>query len=268
VVVGTAVLLARGDILDVAVITVVDARNARGEAVTERAGHRALNDRLVVTPVSQADIAVERAGRLVRDELHRAAGGIAAEQRALRPAQCLHPSEVENRETRRSDRAGVAIVLIDRDRRFLLVAIVVLRNPAHVEHDLRGAIGVVLEVGDRRNHVDRAGDAAVLDVLLAQHRNRDADVLQPLFALLRGDNDIAFGRSLFALWGILGQGRSGAEPKGNGAQRKSCAREAGGAVHGGGAHHGSVPLDCRASQGCSHPDSPILWSCACQDAAY
>ena len=136
-VVRATIGLTRSDVLDVAVVMIVDSRDPNSELVGHRARQRALEDGLVIAAIGSGDIAAEAVGGLVRDELDGAASGVAPKQRALRPAQGFGSGKVEDREARGVDRACVTIVLIDRDRGLLLVAIIVLRNAADVEHDLR-----------------------------------------------------------------------------------------------------------------------------------
>ena len=168
--------------------------NAALHAVAERAGQRAVQDDLVVAADRQVGVTLEFIRRLSRDELDCAAGGVAAEQRSLRAAQRLDAREVEHGKAREVDRARVAVVLVDRDRRFLLVAVVVLRNAADVEHDLRRRIGIHLEAGHRAHDVRRRRDVEVLERLVAERRHRNADVLDVLFAALGRHHDFAEGR--------------------------------------------------------------------------
>ena len=213
VIVAAAVRDARHDGLHVAVILVVDERKAALEVVGERARHRAVHDDLVEAAVRQVGVGLECVGGLARDELDGAAGGIPAEQRALRAAQRLDAREVEHREAREVDRARVAVVLVDRDRRFLLVAVVVLRDAADVEHDLRARVGIHLEARHRPHDVRRVGDVEVRERLFAERRHRDADVLQLLLAPLGRDDDLVEAREVVRLrgrrrrFGLVGAGQ-------------------------------------------------------------
>ena len=165
-------------------------------------------------------------GRLGRNELHRTTGGIAPEQRALRATQGFNAGKVEHRKARRRDRRGVAVVLIDRDRRFLLIAIVVLRHAANVVDDLRTAIGIELQVRHRAHDIGGVGDVHRLDFGSADHADRDADIVGLLFAALGGDHDLARRDGILG----LGIGTLGLSPGAAADQRESDghARRSGG----------------------------------------
>jgi hypothetical protein len=62
-----------------------------------------------------------------------AAGGVAAEQGALRAAQHFHALGIEQLAGNAVDRAHVGIVHVHRDGRFEVIGEVVLRNAAQVE---------------------------------------------------------------------------------------------------------------------------------------
>src|SRR6185436_8713216 len=86
VVVGRVVVHAAA-VLGPSVVLVHRGGEAGGERVTERTADRRFRLDLVVTAVLQVDIAVELVRGSLADEVHEAARGVAAEQRALRTAQ-------------------------------------------------------------------------------------------------------------------------------------------------------------------------------------
>ncbi len=216
-IIPAAIGLAGGDILDIAVVVVIDPGQPNFERLADRPGNRAFEDGLIVAAVGTGQVTFEMVGRLVGDELHRAAGRVAAKQRALRSAQRLGPGKVEDREARRGDRTGVGIVLIHRDGRFLLIAIVVLRHAANVEDDLRRRIGVELEIRDGAHDVGRVGDVVRLHIRGCEDTGGDADVSQSLLTTLRGDDDVAQSRGCGVRLRrrVLRYGRAGADTGGH-----------------------------------------------------
>ena len=201
VIVAATVRHAGDDGLHPAVVLVVDEGEPALQVVAERAGDGAVDDHLVEAAVREVGVALEFLRRRVRDELDRAARRVPAEQRALRAAQRLDAREVEDREAREVDRARVAVVLVHGDRGFLLVAVVVLRDAADVEHDLRARVRVHAQVRHGLHDVGRRGDVEVLQRAVVERRHRDADVLDVLLAALRGDHDFLEGRGRTRLRG-------------------------------------------------------------------
>jgi hypothetical protein len=68
---------------------------AEADGIADRHVNHALQPAHVMAAVAALDVAFELVGRLLRYQQHRAARGVAAEQRALRAFQHLHVLQVE-----------------------------------------------------------------------------------------------------------------------------------------------------------------------------
>ena len=140
----------------------------------------------------QVDVAVELVGGPLADEVHEPAGRVAAEQRALRPAQHLDALQVEELEAQATGRRAIDVVDVHRDRVLVGIGEVVQADAAQEEVD-DARFGVrrrVVEPGRHRHDVGAVGEAELADLLVAERGDRDADVLHALLALLRGDDDL------------------------------------------------------------------------------
>ena len=177
---------------DVAIRLGDAARHAETQAGGDAAAHRAFQRAPVEAFVGARGIAVEvRPAGVVADVLDQAAGGIAAEQRALRPAQHFHALHIEQLAGNAVDRAHVGIVDIDRDRAFQIVGEVVLRNAAQVEDGDVGRPGVKLKPRNVLRDLGGVGHAQRLQLIARERGDRDrhlGDVLGPLGG---GHHDIA-----------------------------------------------------------------------------
>ena len=175
------------------VILVADERDTALQVVAQGTRDRTVNDDLVETADREVGVAFVFAGRSLRDELDCATRGIAPEQCSLRTAERLDARQVEYRKTGEVDRARVTVILVDRDRRLLLVAVIVLRYAADVEHDLRRRVRIHLEAGYGTHDIRGRRDVEILQRLLAERRHRDADVLYVLLAALGRHHDLGEG---------------------------------------------------------------------------
>ena len=179
----------------IAVIGLVEQRDAAGEIGADREVHR--EPRLA--PAMIADrahrLAAERSVGALGAHRDHAADRVAAVERALGPAQNLDRGDVEEI----LQRAGVArqidAVHFDADRRLERGFHVGEAKAAHVE----GA-GVRIGADRRENDVRRFGveigealRRLVFQRLRGEGGHRKRDVLQALFALLRGDDDFLAG---------------------------------------------------------------------------
>ena len=123
--------------LDEATVMIIDARNPDPKRISQWSGNGAFQNRLIIAAIRPCDIAAPILCRLVGDELDSAAGRVATKERSLRPAKRLDACKVKDRKARSVDRTRIGIVLINRDWRFLLVAIIILRDATDIEHHLR-----------------------------------------------------------------------------------------------------------------------------------
>jgi len=147
-------------------------------------------DGVIEAPVLEAHVATELAGGLARDEVDRAARGVATEQRTLRSTQHFHAFQfdhVEHAALRLADIDAVDVHTHGRvhpDRR-------IAGDSAtdRDDRDHRGA-GALAERDVRRDAVQvrYALDAAHAQGLAAHGRHRDRNILDALLALLRGDH--------------------------------------------------------------------------------
>ncbi len=138
-------------------------------------------------------LAAELAGRLLGDEVDRAADGVLAVERTLRAAQHFDTLEIDKVEGGTGRFRHRHAVDIDADR---LVAreTGVRRRREAADGDQR-AEGVAdrlvdLDVRDRVTDVADGLDARALERLGAERRHRDRHVLQLLLAALGGDDDL------------------------------------------------------------------------------
>ena len=179
---------------------------ARDGIADQPAGRRAGHGPGVVIAVAADEfgrwIEAGRGGNHVDD----AGRHVLAEQGRLRALQHLHPLKFA--QVAEGDAAACAIDAVDdrADRAFKAGIVAHRADAADTDRGLRGrgGGGDVEARGDRLEILDVA-HAGIFELLLVKHRHHDRHVLQPLFALLRGDDDLAVVR----LWAARGVGRAG-----------------------------------------------------------
>ena len=123
--------------------------------------------------------------------MHDAAGRVAPEEGALRPAQHFHALNVEQLEMQAAHGGLVDVVQVYRDRVFLRIGKVIQANAAQEEVDHAGFCVGNRETQARchRDHVGRVDEAQFTDCVGGKGGNRDTDLLQILLAPLRGNDD-------------------------------------------------------------------------------
>src|SRR5262249_1389229 len=129
--------------------------------------------------------------RFARQIVDEPARGVAAEESPLRPFQQLDAIDVEEREGLRLGDGDVALVERDGIGRLDDVIEVVLRDAA--DRELRVlARKVPRDVYARRERrdVETLSDTERGELLTAERSDRNADILDVLFALLRRDHDL------------------------------------------------------------------------------
>ena len=184
---------------------------------------------LVIAAIGAAQLEFSRIAHALGDIFYRAADGIAAVERALRPAQHLDALDVVNVEHRRLRAVEHDIVKVEANPRFEPGNRILLPDAAdkgrkrivgaarHFERHVRGAGG---DIGD----ID---GARVGQRLAGYRRNCDRNVDQPLVAAAgRDDDDVVVGRGARAC--VLRKG-GGSESE----HRKRARRENGAAQVGG-----------------------------------
>ncbi len=174
-----------------AVPLVMQIGQAAGEIGAEdRAADLAARLKVVEASIGQRVGGAEALARLVGDDPQRAGAGIAAIERALRPAQDFDALDIVEVEHRADLARLVDVVDIDRDHRLL--------NGVGLAHAAQGiGLGGVAdigpgdgEVGDLAGEVADRVDLAVLQVLGPEGRNRDRRILQVGFAPLGGHHHL------------------------------------------------------------------------------
>src|SRR5262249_27181141 len=135
------------DVLDEAVaLDSIEGGTHRQPVRDQRQVHRAFLGVVIVVAVAAGEGAVEIERRRLGDDAKRAAGGVAAEQGALRAPQQLDPAEVIEVQAAQQQREFVEIDLDSG-----LAPVGLLRLAAHGEHHPRGVTLVLY--GQRRREV-------------------------------------------------------------------------------------------------------------------
>ena len=146
--------------------------------------------------------------------MHQPARGVAPVQRALGPAQDLDALDIEEGNAGCAGGRDIGLVPVERHRRLLALREIKLAHAADgKERDVRRIAGIA--GGDQprrlRRHIERIVPAERRDLRVVEGRDRDANVLQALLLLLRGDDD--FFQDL------------GIEPAGEGPDKRGKHRE-------------------------------------------
>ena len=129
--------------------------------------------------------------RRCRNDVHRPAGGILPEQRALRPAQHLHALDIEEVVVQGERRGDVDAVQVVGDGR--IGDGVLIRFVADAANGNDGLEALVLGHRDARHgrpEIHEREDVARRQVFGGCHRNRLGQVLEVLGPLLGGDDDL------------------------------------------------------------------------------
>ncbi|MCY1501980.1 hypothetical protein D9M68_360690 [compost metagenome] len=203
------------EVLVVAVAALVAERQARGQAVVDqRVADRAFQHAVGVVAEAGLEVAGRVEGRLARDEVYRAGGGVLAPQRALRAAQHLDALLVEQREAAGADVGDVHVVDVDAHRTHGVGVLVAGAEAA--DPPARPAVafgGAGRGVGNELGHFVGRLQRGVADLVAAQHGDRGGHFLHGLLALLRGHRDLGQGRRaagrLLAGWRLLGARHGG-----------------------------------------------------------
>src|SRR5688572_21906105 len=173
-----------------AVVGVVQGRKTPGHALAERTANCGFHTKLAVFGRRELSVSIELLGRLPGDVVDQATRRVATEQGALWTFGDLHPLDVESRERLALRHRDVSVVDVNGDWRLDPVVEVVLCNATNGENG-RLTADAAAEI-DARGHageIDAALEAERPHLVARQRADRDADVLDRLFALLRRDND-------------------------------------------------------------------------------
>src|SRR6185437_2096031 len=184
---------------DVAVVI----RGGEGYSCRESVRQRSTDSTFALYGAEVAASDLHVALRMIRgrgtDVLNETAGGITAEQGALRAAQHFDPLQVEHRSGQCAGGGDVGIVRVDSDRCLLVVTEIVLGYAAQVVDGYGGAVLVVLQSGHLAGDVGDVFQAELLQRRAVERRDRRTDVLQVMLTLLSCDND--FGELVAAFLG-------------------------------------------------------------------
>ncbi|MCY1172513.1 hypothetical protein D9M73_126490 [compost metagenome] len=126
-----------------------------------------------------------------RDDVHRANCGCGAEQRRLRPLHDFNALKIEQILICATRARDVDAVIVQRNARALLRR-AAIRGDA-TDHEARVVVALLLnaQTGNVHRHFGERVDPQRLHLCAGQRRHRDRHVLQLLFTLLRGDDDVA-----------------------------------------------------------------------------
>ena len=190
---GVVAAVAGQPIERIAVVALVEpGQPERHQILDQRYADAALHVDRIEPAVIDREIGFGGVAGLARRQVDRAAGGVAAVERALRPAQHLDLLEIEEPRALRERRADIDAVDIDADRaRGGRVEIVDADAP---DEDARIGGAVVrldLQAGRLVGEIDDIGDPAVADRVATDRGDGDGYVLKFFGALLRGDDDLA-----------------------------------------------------------------------------
>ena len=180
-------------IMDIAVRMGARSRDAEADAVRDRPADRRLAADRVERAIGERGLRLKIVAWLGGDEVDRAARRVAAIERALRPFQHLDAFEVEKLEGLRAGRTDIDLVDIDTVRSSIVRIGVGEPDAADIDERLIAlAAGKAdLKVRDDARDVRTRLDAKVGDGVAREGGDGDGDVLQILFAALRGDDDVA-----------------------------------------------------------------------------
>src|SRR3546814_900265 len=169
---------------------------AASEPYIERVGHRSTDESFAFnrakSSIAKAEPARQSVGRLVGDVVDRAAGGILAEQNALRTFQYLNTLHVQtDPDAGQRGEAERRLVDINANRRRCRQSGIEIADATQREH--RGA-ECRPRIGQTRDGLGQILDAAdtLLDELIdTDRRNREADLVDRFSALAGGEAEIA-----------------------------------------------------------------------------
>ncbi len=185
--------------LDVAVLALVRARDPQGQLVGDRDVDRAAEFLAVGAAVAALDEAAEGVAGQLGDHLDGAADGVPAGKGALRPAQDLHPVEVQKVHVRAGQGGVVDVIHIDADPGLQRRVEVELADAADRSAERRpegGAQRLQGHVRRRVGDVRHVGDAAGIQGGRIHRRDGQRRVLQLLGMELGGDDNLADRRRL------------------------------------------------------------------------
>ena len=179
----------------IAVVILEIARNLGLDKGIGRQVDRAADQFLVIGTIGDLHVTADGFRRALEHDVDRAAGGVAPEQRALRPAQHLDAIDVEKGEVVAVLPRHVDVVDISADRRIEGGDSFGIAQAADIIGVCRSKAGVVRSehVGDIIDQLQRCRDAALRQRIGRKGTDRDRHRLLAFTAALRGDDDVGDG---------------------------------------------------------------------------
>ena len=133
---------------------------------------------------------LERINRRLGIVVHRPAGGVPAEQGALRPFQHLHPADIIIAARLHPGFGNIDFIEVGRDRGIELPLEFIQADAADVHALQESIVGVSLQVGHLRGQAVKGAPGQFPVLFVGKGRDGQPHVLDGLFAFLRGDDDL------------------------------------------------------------------------------
>ena len=190
----------RADIVIVAVVAEDEAGEAHRSAVTDRHIDHAAQRRLIIIAIFAFDLGIPDAQtRLPRDDVDRTGGSVAPAQRALRTDIDLDPLDIEKGRTDAGGARQIDALEMRRGCGIAQFGIVARSDAADPHFDIAAIIGDG-QPGQDVVEIGQILDTAPLQIVAAEAGGGAGEILEPLFAPVGSDDDVAFAR-LFILCG-------------------------------------------------------------------
>ena len=221
---GIAALVGLEDVVDHAVAFAVAVGKAGVDAHDPARIERDLAAPCAVVAVTGLGLDAQVFRRLARDEGDAAAGRVAAEQRALRPAQHFDAFDVHHVERAGARTADVDAIDIEAIGGVEPESFAGRGGDTADRDHRRAAAGGTLhdgDVGGQTAEVAGIADAELFNLFGAERADGDGDILQVLFTLLRGHHDFAEAGIIFGA--VLCQRRAGDRDQA-GPQQEPCGK--------------------------------------------
>ena len=155
----------------------------------QRPAHEGGDVRRVEAAIAHVEASFELLARLVRDVVDRAAGRVLAEQRALRALQRFYALQIEARALRHDCELQRHFVEVDADRRAGSERGVLEADAADREDGRAVVRDAVVEASHDLVELRGVGHTEFGELVARHGRDRHADLVEVLLALLRGHDD-------------------------------------------------------------------------------
>ena len=201
-VLGAVETLTVGDVLQPAVVLVIEGRELGQNLVGNRRIHRTADLPLIEGPEGARHEAAELGSRLAGDDVDGAAGGIAAEGSALRTAQHFDPLDIKQRVVVDVLTWDDDVIDIGRNRRVQGRDLLGRAQAAQEVGVCRSCAGIVVtdQVGNGADEIDCRRNLALFQLVRRERGDCYRHALEIFRATLRGDDHLLHGG-----WRGLGQ---------------------------------------------------------------